>query len=507
MAEQSAELVRTINLGKVYPDGTRALKGVDFEVHKKEIHGLLGENGAGKTTLTKIISGILKQTSGEIMIKGEKTQLRRPRDALGLGIGMVHQHLALVPRFTAFENILLGTRVNPRGRAADTKRQEITRLAAEVGLGVQLDEPVENLSLGAQQRVEILKMLYRRVDLLILDEPTSSLTPGETEELFKALKNLKETGHGIVFITHKLREVLDLCDRITVLRQGEVTGRAEAVSADAKMLARMMVGRDVILALTKSPFAPGKEVLSVQDLWVRGNSGREAVRGVALTVRLGEVLGIAGVEGNGQTELALAISGVLPISKGKISMDGKDLSRSTPYERRKKGAALIPEDRKVMGLVGEMSLAENVILGRQREGEFRGYLFTIAWEKVKKFASGLMERFEIVAQGTDAPVRSLSGGNQQKVIISREVSHDPLFILASQPTRGLDVAATEYMRKLLLTLRDAGKGIMLFSADLDEIFQLSDTIAVMYEGRIIDILPVESASREKIGLLMGGVKE
>ena len=475
-------LVRASQIAKTYPDGTVALKGVDFEIKRGEIHGLLGENGAGKTTLTKILSGILKPTTGRLYVRGNEVNLRRPQDALALGIGMVHQHLALVKRFTAFENILLGTKETPRGRGADRLHDEIVALCEKVGLKVPLDELVENLSLGVQQRVEIVKMLYRKVVVLILDEPTSSLTPTETDELFKTLRRIREEGKGIVFITHKLREVMEVCDKITVLRQGEVTGVTSSKESDRRALARMMVGRDVVLELRREPSTPGEPVLDVRSMTVLNNAHVPAVKAVTFEVRRGEIFSIAGVEGNGQTELSEALSGVRPVKSGTVKLSRKDISKASPRAIRRIGAALIPEDRGLTGLVTEMNLEENVILGKLREKQFSGGGISISWAKVTEFARSLIARFGIVAPGTKSAVKSLSGGNQQKVVVSRELSSEPDFILASQPTRGLDVASTEYMRKLLLNARNNRKGVLLVSSDLDEVLQLSDRIGVMYEG-------------------------
>ncbi|MDV3243857.1 MAG: ABC transporter ATP-binding protein [Nitrososphaerales archaeon] len=515
-------MVRTVQLTKTYPDGTHALNGVDVAVSKGEIHGLLGENGAGKTTLSKILSGMLHPTSGEVYIKGEKVNyvraqksagagggasISRPKDALALGIGMVHQHFTLVRPFTAFENIVLGTRVNPTGSSAGAVKEELMGLSKDVGLQVSLDLPVESMALGAQQRVEILKMLYRKVDILILDEPTSSLSLKETDELFRALGRLKEEGKCVIFITHKLKEVIDICDTITVLRQGKVTGRISKAEATPKVLARMMVGRDVEFELKKSPMNPGEPILSVEGLAVSGRHNAEVVKDVSFTVRQGEIFGIAGVEGNGQTELVEAICGTRPVAKGSIRLRKVDLTGQSTATIRKQSVGLIPEDRRQSGLVLEMNLAENVILGKQRNAQFKGTGPAIAWKKVVAFTVDLMKRFEIVAQGPEASAKSLSGGNQQKVVVSRELSGNPDFILASQPTRGLDVAATEYIRKLLLDARGAGKGVLLVSADLDEIVQLSDVIGVIYGGRLLEVGPAEKMSRERIGLLMGGIKE
>jgi ABC-type uncharacterized transport system ATPase subunit len=504
---QESEVLRTVALTKVYPDGTRALNGVDFEVARGEVHGLLGENGAGKTTLSKILSGILRPTSGEIYFRGRRVELRHPKEALDLGIGMVHQHFALVRPFTAFENIVLGTGVNPRGRKAEEARQRIIQLSKDVGLGVAIDSKVEDLALGAQQRIEILKMLFRKVDVLILDEPTSSLTASETLDLFRGIRKLKEEGKSTVFITHKLREVMDICDRITVLRHGEVTGRIESRSADMKTLARMMVGREVVFDLVRSPPRFGDNVLEVSHLTVRGNRGEEAVKDVSFHVRKGEIFGIAGVEGNGQTELEEALSGLRRPVSGSVRLNGVDITSASPGQIRRQRVGLIPEDRRIMGLVLDMNVAENTILGKQWDRRFRGRGLAIGWSKVRDFTQTLIRAFEIVVHGPDSPARSMSGGNQQKVVVSRELSDDPEFILAAQPTRGLDVSASEYIRKLLLRSRDSGKAVLLISADLDEVTQLSDTIGVMYEGRLIDVAPSDQMTRQRIGLLMGGVKE
>lgn len=506
MPDPGREVLRTVSLTKVYPDGTRALNGVDFEVVKGEVHGLLGENGAGKTTLSKILSGILRPSSGEIYLKGRKVDVRHPKQALELGVGMVHQHFALVRPLTGFENIVLGTGINPKGSRAGSARQQVIQLSRDVGLGLDSEARVEDMALGAQQRVEILKMLFRKVDILILDEPTSSLTATETTELFKAVRRLKEEGKSAIFITHKLREVMEICDRITVLRHGEVSGRISSKDADMKTLARMMVGRDVVFDLGRSQGSPGDKVLEVENLVVKGNRGEDAVRGVSLAVRKGEILGIAGVEGNGQTELEEVLSGLRRSASGKIKLHGRETTAASPSQIRKLSVGLIPEDRRLMGLVLDMNVAENAILGKQRDSRFRGAGVAIGWPKVKDFALGLIKRFEIVVQGTESPAKSMSGGNQQKLVVSRELSDDPDFILAAQPTRGLDIAATEYIRKLLLKSRDSGKAVLLVSADLDEVLQLSDTVGVMYEGKLIEVGPIEQMSRQRVGLLMGGVK-
>ncbi len=502
----SGEILRTLSLTKVYPDGTRALNNVDFDVTRGEVHGLLGENGAGKTTLSKILSGILRPSSGEIYLKGKKVDIKHPRQALELGVGMVHQHFALVRPMTGFENVVLGTGINPKGPRAESARQQIVQLSKDVGLGLVGEAKIEDMALGAQQRVEILKMLFRRVDVLILDEPTSSLTTTETVELFKAVRRLKEEGKSAIFITHKLREVTEICDRITVLRHGEVTGRISSKDADMKTLARMMVGRDVVFDLAREPMHAGEKVLEVASLVVKGNRGEDAVKGVSLAVRKGEILGIAGVEGNGQTELEEVLSGLRKPLSGSVLLHGAEIAFATPSQIRKHSVGLIPEDRRRMGLIPDMSVAENAILGKHRDARFRGAGMAIGWAKVRRFTLGLIKNFEIVVQGPDSPAKSMSGGNQQKVVVSRELCDDPEFILAAQPTRGLDIAATEYIRKLLLKSRDSGKAVLLISADLDEVLQLSDTVGVMYEGRLIEVGPIEHMTRQTVGLLMGGVK-
>lgn len=507
MQSLAEEALRTAAISKTYPDGTQALRGIDFALAKGEVHGLLGENGAGKTTLSKILSGILRPTSGEIFIRGQKAEARHPKEALKLGVGMVHQHFTLVRDFTAFENILLGTRVNPKGSGAARARQEILDLSKQVGLSVHLDTKIEDLALGAQQRVEILKMLYRKVDVLILDEPTSSLTATETTELFKAIRKLKEEGKSAIFITHKLNEVLEICDQITVLRHGEVSGRTEASKADRKMLARMMVGRDVVFDLVRGPSRPAEPILEVKDLMVKGNRGEEAVKGISFEVRKGEIFGVAGVEGNGQTELEEALCGIRKPSRGTIRLAGADITTLNTGQIRKHSVGLIPEDRRQMGLVLDMTVAENSILGREWEVRFRGRGVALAWVKIRAHASRLIKSFEILVKGPDSPAKSMSGGNQQKVVVSRELADEPDFVMAAQPTRGLDVGATDYIRRLLLKTRDSGKAVLLLSADLDEVLQLSDVIGVMYEGKLIEVGPAEQMTRHRVGLLMGGVRE
>ncbi|WP_456368161.1 ABC transporter ATP-binding protein [Thermococcus sp.] len=493
---------------KVYPDGTKALKGVDLTVYKGEILGLLGENGAGKTTLMKILFGMLKPTAGKIIVKGEEVHFKSPSDAIAKGIGMVHQHFTLVEVFDALHNIILGMEGHGLFSKIDVEkaRARLQKLMDELNFQVPLDVPVENLPVGVQQRIEILKMLYRNVDVLILDEPTAVLTPLEVEELFRVLRQLKAQGKTIIFISHKLNEVMEITDRVTVIRRGEVIGTVKTSEATPQLLARMMVGRDVVLRLQKPPSQPGKPILRVENLWVKGDRGEDAVKGLSFEVREGEIFGIAGVEGNGQTELIEAITGLRKVEKGKVLLEEKDVTGKTPKELYDLGMAHIPEDRTHMGLVLEMTVTENSILGLHWRKKFQRFRGVIHWGKAREHAKTLIEKFDILAPGTEAPAKSLSGGNQQKLIVAREVSKEPIMIVASQPTRGVDVASTEYIRNYLIKLRTEGKAVLLVSADLDEVLQLSDRMGIMYEGEFMGVVKPEEVTIEEIGMMMGGIR-
>jgi len=505
---EEVPIIEMKGIVKIYPDGTKALKGVDFSVKKGEIHGLLGENGAGKTTLMKILSGMLHPTEGKIFVNGKEVRFKSPADALANGIGMVHQHFTLVDVFDGLHNIILGMEGHGLFSKIDVEKakEKLQKLMDELNFQVPLDVPVENLPVGVQQRIEILKTLYRDVDVLILDEPTAVLTPIEVKELFDVLRKLKSQGTTIIFISHKLREVMEITDRVTVLRKGEVIGTVNTSETSPKELAKMMVGREVVLRIEKPPKEAGKPVLEVKDLWVKGDRGEDAVKGLTFEVRAGEIFGIAGVEGNGQTELIEAISGLRKIEKGKVILNGKDITGRPPRELYALGVAHIPEDRIHMGLITEMSVAENSILGLHWRKNFRGPLGLIRWDKVKEHSAKLVRDFEVVVPGIDAPVKSLSGGNQQKLIVAREVSKEPEFIIASQPTRGVDVASTEYIRNYLIKLRNENKAVLLVSADLDEVLQLSDRMAIIYEGQFVGIVKPEEVTEEQIGLMMGGIK-
>lgn len=513
--------LRAERITKVYGDGTVAVRDATVELRPGEIVGLLGENGAGKTTLTKILSGLLPPTRGRVVSPRGPVRFSSPREALDFGIGMVHQHFALVGTFTAVENVALSHERPFSPLVLGATRAKLERLIAESGLKVPLDVPVEKLAVGEQQRVEILKVLSRDVDLLILDEPTSVLTPLEVDELFKLLRRLKEEGKAIVLITHKLREVGAITDRVVVLRKGEVVGDVRTADVTKEELARLMVGkavesraaRAVELSTEEIPAhdahqaagARGPGVLHVEGLTVAGDTKPVAVRDLSFDVYAGEIFGIAGVEGNGQTELVEALTGLRPAVKGAATIHGKNVLGLDPRRIYRMGVAHIPEDRWVLGLVLPFTLAENAILGVHRWPQFRGPLSVLRWGRIRSHVRSLMERFEIQASGPDAPAKSLSGGNQQKLIVGRELAKDPAIVIASQPTRGLDVGAAQYIRDTLVGMRDRGRAILLVSADLDEVLALSDRVAIMYEGRFMAVARPEELDRGKIGMLMGGV--
>lgn len=486
---------------KVYPDGVVALKGVNLTVEQGEIHGLLGENGAGKSTLMRILYGEIKPTRGTIKIFGEEVNFTGPWDAIKKGIAMVYQHFTLVPTFTVLENLYLAMlSLNPKVTIDEVEKMAKEKMK-ELNFEVPLDEVVEELPVGVQQRVEILKALLSNAKILILDEPTSVLTPIETEDLFRTLRKLKESGITVIFITHKLREVKEITDRVTVLRRGEVVGVAETSKVSERDLARMMVQRDVVMEITKKPPTPGEVLLKVEDLWVKDDRGLDAVKGVSLEVRAGEIVGIAGVQGNGQRELAEALAGIRVAEKGKITLLGEDITNLPADERYKLGLAYVPDSRKV-GLVYDMNIVENVVLTNlDRVTSTR----RILWRKASELAGRIVKEFEVLVPSLNTPVKHLSGGNQQKIMVGREIIREPKVFIVSEPTQGLDVGATEFIRKTILKLRDEGKAILLISTDLDEILQLSDKIAVIYEGRIMAFDKSEEFTLEKLGLLMGGV--
>ncbi|MCX7751011.1 MAG: ABC transporter ATP-binding protein [Candidatus Bipolaricaulota bacterium] len=514
--------LRAEGITKVYADGTVAVRDVTLELRPGEIVGLLGENGAGKTTLTKILSGLLPPTRGRVVSPRGPVRFGSPREALDFGIGMVHQHFALVGTFTAVENVALSHERPLAPLALAATRAGLERLMAESGLKVPLDVPVEKLAVGEQQRVEILKVLSREVELLILDEPTSVLTPLEVDELFAFLRRLRGEGKSIVLITHKLREVGAITDRVVVLRKGALVGDVRTADVTKEELAQLMVGRAVgtraaravELSTEEIPAhaahgaaaARGPGVLHVEGLTVPGDTKPVAVHDLSFDVYAGEIFGIAGVEGNGQSELVEALTGLRPALKGTATIHGRNILGLDPRQIYRLGVAHIPEDRWRLGLVLPFTLAENAILGVHRWPQFRGPFSVLRWGKIHAHVRSLIERFEIQATGPGAPARSLSGGNQQKLIVGRELAKDPAIVIASQPTRGLDVGAAQYIRDILVEMRDRGRAILLVSADLDEVLALSDRVAIMYEGRFMGVARPEELSRERIGMLMGGVR-
>ncbi len=501
------------NITKTWP-GVVANDHVNLEVRKGEIHALVGENGAGKSTLMNILYGLIHPDSGEIYINGQLEHIAGPRDAIRLKIGMVHQHFMLIPPLTVAENIVLGHEPGNVASIYDVKnaRATILDLSKQYGLPIDPDVRIEKLSVGLQQRVEILKILYRAADILIMDEPTGVLTPQETSELFGVLRGLVQQGKTIIFITHKLREVLALTDTITVLRRGKNAGELITSQTNQAEIARLMVGREVLLRVDKTPAHPGPVVLHVEDLYARDDRDLEVLHGVSFDVRSGEILGIAGVEGNGQSELVEALTGMRKITSGKISItqvkDGRagetqDITVMNAREERLAGLAHIPEDRRGSGLVLADSIEDNTILGRQRWPQFSWNGLVLLLRSIANWAKKLVTEFDVRTTSIKAPVRSLSGGNQQKVIIAREFAADPLALIASQPTRGVDIGAIEFIHRRIIEQRDAGKAVLLISAELDEIRSLSDRIAVMYEGKIVDVVTPE-ATEEQLGILMTG---
>jgi simple sugar transport system ATP-binding protein len=505
MTEPLALEVR--NITKRFP-GVLANDHVSFTLKKGEIHALLGENGAGKSTLMNVIYGLYSPDEGEIFLDGNPVEIRNSHDAIAQGIGMVHQHFMLVPVFTVAENIILGSEIT-RGLSLDlrTARRRIHELSREYGLEVDPDAVVEDLSVGIQQRVEIVKALYRNVRILVLDEPTAVLTPQEVEDLFRVMRNLTLRGVSIIFITHKLKEVMAIADRITVMRRGRVVGTTTPAETSEQGLASMMVGREVLLRVEKAEATPGEVVLDVRDLTVLDERKVEAIRGVSFQVRAGEILGIAGVQGNGQTELAEALTGLRKIESGSIYLDGVELPPMKPRANFESGLGHVPEDRHKHGLVLAHTVADNEVLVTYYQPPF-AHGIRRDEEAVEENARRLIKQFDVRTPGPNVPVSNLSGGNQQKVIVAREFSRPVRLLLANQPTRGLDVGSIEYIHSELISMRDRGVGVLLISSELDEILSLSDRIAVMYHGRIVEILPAKEATREELGLLMaGGTRE
>lgn len=488
-------------VSKLFP-GVVANDAVSVEIRKAEIHCLLGENGAGKTTLADILYGVYRPDQGQVRLHGQQLELNSPRDAIEAGIGMVHQHFELVPPMSVIENVVIGTQAKQWLDLTEA-RNRLDDFFADYDVEIDPDAEVGRLSVGEQQWVEIFKTLYFGVEILILDEPTAVLTPQGVEELFRILRRMRDDGLTIILITHKLKEVMELSDRVTVLRRGQVVGTVDTGDVDQRELARMMVGRDVLLQVDKQRREPGEPVLEVRDVHLVSDTGRGSLEGLSVTVGAGEIVGVAGVSGNGQNALFDAVMGVRHPDSGTIRIAGTDVTHSPPHRIAALGVASVPGDRIVQGLMMDFSVKENLVLGDQRNQRFARAGF-LSRGRIDSFAEESIERFEIKTPSATQKTRTLSGGNLQKIIMARELSGDPRLIVVHQPTRGLDIAASEYVRRRLVQERDRGAGLLLLSEDLDEIFQLSDRIAVIHDGRIVAVTEPDATTLEEIGMHMAG---
>ncbi|HMN12379.1 MAG TPA: ABC transporter ATP-binding protein [Bellilinea sp.] len=486
--------------------GVIANDHIDLTLEKGQILALLGENGAGKTTLMNILYGLYSPDEGEIIVNGKKLEPKSPNDAIHAGIGMVHQHFMLIPVFTVTENVILGDEPLKKADLLDKKTAEakIREISAMYGLEVDPNAYIRDVPVGVQQRVEIIKLLYREADILILDEPTAVLTPQEADELFVTIKNLVAQGKSVIFITHKLREVLEFSDKIVVIRGGKVVGTTTPAEADQNVLAGMMVGRDVQLDLEKAPYNPGEKVLEVDNIKVVDSHNFLHVKGISFDVRAGEILGIAGVQGNGQTELVQAVSGLNNPVEGSIKFLGKDIAHASPKRIMDMGSAHIPEDRQKDGLVLAYTIYDNLVLNTYDHPPFAKGII-MQKDEILANATKLVENFDIRTPSINTTVGSLSGGNQQKVIVAREFSRPIKLLIAAQPTRGLDVGSIEYIHTRLLQKRDEGCAILLVSTELEEIMELSDRIGVIFDGKLVKILDAKTTTKEQLGLYMAGM--
>ncbi len=502
---EASPAIEMVGITKRFP-GVLANDHVNFTAHRGEIHALLGENGAGKSTLMNILSGLYKPNAGVILVNGKPVEFNSPRAAIQAGVGMVHQHFMLVPVQTVAENIFLG--LKEVGFVLNFKKMaaQVQRIGVEYGMPVDPNARIWQLSVGEQQRVEIIKMLYRGAQILILDEPTAVLTPQETEGFFRTLRAMTAAGKTVIFISHKLDEVLTIADRITVLRGGRVAATVNAAAMTKPQLASLMVGRDVLFRLEKPAQTPGAARLELTDVEALDNKNLPALRKLSLTIHAGEILGVAGVAGNGQRELAEVICGMRPLTGGVIAVDGKGVTNAAPIVMIRAGVAYVPEDRSAVGSAPNLSIADNVALKSYRDKPQSGALF-LSSQTIRETAQRLVAQFGISTPSIMTPVRKLSGGNLQKVILAREISAQPKVLIAAYPTRGLDIGATENVRKILLEERNQGAAILLISEDLDEIFAISDRIAVLYEGQIMGEMAAAEADREVIGLMMAGQRD
>ena len=491
-------VIQMENITKTFP-GVIANDHVNLCVKKQEIHSLLGENGTGKTTLMNILFGLYKKDSGDIYINGKKVDISRPKDAFNLGIGMVHQHFMLIPQMTVLENIVLGQEGVACFLDYKKNRENLQGIIDQFGFKINLDEKVVDLSVGMMQRVEIIKLLYRGADRIILDEPTAVLTPQEVDELIKILNRLKEAGKSIIFITHKLNETMAVADRITVLRKGKNVTTIDKKDTNANELARFMVGREVLFRQDKTEKIPGKTVLALQNVKLQDKTGET----VTITVNEGEIVGIAGVEGNGQLELEEMIVGTRKMTEGTLLFEDDDITHESIVKRKERGLAYIPSDRHKNAMLKNFPLWENYLLGYQHLPQYQKHGM-IREKEIRKHSTERIDQYRVKANGPDDPIQTLSGGNQQKVILSREISQDPKLILAAQPVRGLDIGAIEYIHGVLLEMREKSKAVLLISAELSEIMNLSDRIVVLYEGKVMAQGPRSDFDMETLGLLMAG---
>ncbi len=500
--------IEMLNITKKFP-GIIANDNVTLQLRKGEIHALLGENGAGKSTLMSVLFGLYQPEEGVIKKDGQVVSIKNPNDANDLGIGMVHQHFKLVECFSVLDNIILGVEPTKNGFLQKKEaREKVTALSEKYGLHVDPDAIIEDITVGMQQRTEILKMLYRDNEILIFDEPTAVLTPQEIAELMQIMKNLAAEGKSILFISHKLAEIMAVADRCSVLRKGKYIGTVETATTTMEELSAMMVGRNVNFHVAKESSAPGDVVLEVKDMSVASKRSKEnAVNKVSFKVRRGEIVCIAGIDGNGQTELVYGLSGLEPLSEGSVSLCGKDITKASIRQRSLGGMSHIPEDRHKHGLVLDYSLEDNMILQRYFEPEFTSKLGFLRRDNIRAYAERLIEQYDVRSgQGAITRARSMSGGNQQKAIIAREIDKNPELLIAVQPTRGLDVGAIEYIHKQLVAQRDAGKAVLLVSLGLDEVMDVPDRILVMYEGEIVGELDPKTTTQEELGLYMAGAK-
>ena len=500
--------IEMLNITKRFP-GIVANDNITLQLKKGEIHALLGENGAGKSTLMSVLFGLYRPEEGVIKKDGQVVEIKDPNDANALGIGMVHQHFKLVECFTVLDNIIMGVEPCKHGFLQKAEaREKVMALSEKYGLHVDPDALVEDITVGMQQRTEILKMLYRDNEILIFDEPTAVLTPQEIEELMQIMRNLAAEGKSILFISHKLNEIMAVADRCSVLRKGKYIGTVDIKDTTREELSRMMVGRDVEFVVHKEPAKPGKTILEVEDMTVASKShSNNAVKNVSFNVRAGEIVCIAGIDGNGQTELVYGLTGLEPLKGGKITLEGQDITRAPIRKRNTMGMSHIPEDRHKHGLVLDYTLEDNMVLQRYFEPEFVSKAGFLKRKAIRDYAERLIGQYDVRSgQGPVTVARSMSGGNQQKAIVAREIDKDPELLIAVQPTRGLDVGAIEYIHKQIVAQRDAGKGVLLVSLELDEVMALSDRILVMYEGEIVGQLDPKTTTVEELGLYMAGAK-